>query len=592
MKQAIYERRPTKQAEWSARLAFIVASPFMFYLAFFAYPPTGWWHDGPFDASIPWFIEHWAELYYANFTPAPGLFILGSHMSAALSPVAIMWTQYGLVVPYCVHIVSVAAGGFTVYFCAFFYHLSGIDPVDIRTHVAGLQLLRGPEAIESAKAAGAKEIKRVGKGLGLSPTVELSKLQELRNLLILGATGSGKTRLMLFYIEQILRRVTSGESEQTRVLIHDTTGEIFNGLPLQAKEFAILHGHKAGGWAWAMGRDIVSEDDAEAVGLALAPHSSEGVWREGSATILAGCLVLCQYRFGAEWGAADFYDALLTDPIDLKEKFEKAYKPAALLIQVDGEGNLSRTTTSFFLSFRGAVLRFMRPLAKNWGGAPFYRQFSFIAWLEGSRRQPSVVLLQRSGKYPELSASWIGAAVDTIAAHACDESFPNSQKRRVFLCLDELAALKRLQRLPDLLDVGRNKGVAVIAALQELEQLEEHYGKNLATSFLKRFRLKIIAQQNQDQATEDLSRRLIGTRTARVGQKSSAETTTSEGTSRSSTTSDQDIEVPIVRPDYLAYGLGVTREKVSAIVVGLGDVVQLEWPVTIWNPRRGQSASD
>ncbi|MDH8511839.1 type IV secretion system DNA-binding domain-containing protein, partial [Klebsiella pneumoniae] len=69
------------------------------------------------------------------------------------------------------------------------------------------------------------------------------------------------------------------------------------------------------------------------------------------------------------------------------------------------------------------------------------RQFSFREWLDGSNAaQPRTVVVQRSGRYPELSAAWIGAVVDTIAAHVNDESFPNSQTRRVFLCLDELAS--------------------------------------------------------------------------------------------------------------------------------------------------------
>jgi len=256
-------------------------------------------------------------------------------------------------------------------------------------------------------------------------------------------------------------------------------------------------------------------------------------------------------------------------------------------IEIDPEtGGLSKTTVSFFLSFRAAVLRQMRPLAKNWGALPPSRQFSFIDWLEERPGTPSVVVVQRSGKFPELSAAWIGAVVDTVAAHASGETFENSQTRRVFLCLDELASLKRLRRLPDLLDIGRNKGIGVIAALQEVEQLQEHYGVNSAASILKRFRTKIICQQNQDGATDQLSKMMIGTRTVLVEQTSQTKSVGKDGVNSSTTTSKQSTEVPIVRGERLAYDLGVHGNKVKALVVGLGDIVELEWPMVVWPRRR------
>lgn len=177
--------------------------------------------------------------------------------------------------------------------------------------------------------------------------------------------------------------------------------------------------------------------------------------------------------------------------------------------------------------------------------------------------------------------------VDTIAAHVNDESYENSQTRRIFLCLDELASLGRLRRFPDLLDIGRNKGVGVLAAaLHEIEQLQERYGDRQAVSMLRRFRTKIVCQQNLDGATVRFSEDTIGKRTVAVEKDTNTTTIGREGTTRSKTTTTEEMEVPIIRAERLAYELGVADMKVKAILVGAGNPAMLDWPVTIWLPRR------
>jgi type IV secretory pathway TraG/TraD family ATPase VirD4 len=196
-------------------------------------------------------------------------------------------------------------------------------------------------------------------------------------------------------------------------------------------------------------------------------------------------------------------------------------------------------------------------------------------------------VVQRSGRYPELSSAWIGAIVDTIAAHVNDESFPNSQERRIFLCLDELASLGRLRRFPDLLDIGRNKGIGIVAgALHEVEQLQERYGDRLATSILRRFRTKIVCQQNLDGGTAQFSEQLIGKRTVEIEETTTTRATGLQGPTTSTTTATTKKEVLIVRAERLAFELGVFGNKVKAIVVGIGNPALLTWPVTIWQRHR------
>jgi hypothetical protein len=80
--------------------------------------------------------------------------------------------------------------------------------------------------------------------------------------------NSGKTRIVLFLIEHLLARFGKAPNT-TRILIHDTTGEICAGLPLPDTDFAVvaLRGNNA--WAWAIGRDIRNLTDATSLSQGL-----------------------------------------------------------------------------------------------------------------------------------------------------------------------------------------------------------------------------------------------------------------------------------------------------------------------------------
>jgi type IV secretory pathway TraG/TraD family ATPase VirD4 len=73
------------------------------------------------------------------------------------------------------------------------------------------------------------------------------------------------------------------------------------------------------------------------------------------------------------------------------------------------------------------------------------------------------------------------------------------------------------------------------AALHEVEQLQERYGDKLATSILRRFRTKIVCQQNLDGGTVQFSEHIIGKRTVEVEETPTTETRGPQGTTTSKT---------------------------------------------------------
>lgn len=588
MKLATYEKfdlKATKRVRVASGFAMLIIAV---YVSFWTMPPVAWVDDAPGLATGPW-LWHTFSVWYGAFLAQQHSTVPGSsQLVAALTALWRIPIALGIGIEFYSRMVGCTAASFTAWFAASAVMIRVADVVDTRKHVEGLELQRGSNAVKSISGFMGQEDHEPGLGISLCPGVMLSRLREIRGVLLLGAPGSGKTRIILYLLDQILAAMRRFPKRNIKLLVHDTTGEILRGLPLADNEFAALHGHRPGGYAWAAGRDVITKTDAEALGALLAPRTQESIWEAGSGTLLAGCAVLCQHEHGTAWGIPEFYEALLQDPAELKRRLQPIYRPAADLIEIDKDtGGLSRTTMSFFLSFRANVLRFLRPLAENWQDIPPKRQISFRKWLDGSNRAlPQVVVVQRSGRYPELSSAWIGAIVDTITAHVSDESFENSQTRRIFLCLDELAALGRLRRFQEALEIGRNKGVGILAAaLHEIEQLQEIYGDRIAKIMVGKFRTKIICQQNLDGSTARFSENIIGKRTIEV-ERTSTTKTDGPQVKPTSTTADEQKEVPIVRGERLAYELGVVGNRVKAIVVGAGDPALLKWPVTVWPRRR------
>lgn len=89
----------------------------------------------------------------------------------------------------------------------------------------------------------------------------------------------------------------------------------------------------------------------------------------------------------------------------------------------------------------------LRPLAVAWADTPSQRRFSFAAWVAGTKpEQPRVVVVQRSGRRPDISANWIRMVMETITSAVGDPQFQNSLSRTRSFVLDEAEACREGSR--------------------------------------------------------------------------------------------------------------------------------------------------
>lgn len=561
---AKYEYRPLPPAAFAALAMVTLSCMLGVLLSVVIFPPTAWRWDAEVTVTA---AELWSNIGANGFSEA----FSGEDLLRQTMP----------------RMIGIAFALLASGWLAFLIARRATAVVDGREHYEGLQLVKGPAAIASANAVLAPETNRFDRTIQWIPGVRIPRIREIRNLLILGAIGSGKTRIILFLLDQLVGRLLRNPESDYGLFVHDTTGEILDGFPMADGAFAVLNPDRPGSCAWAMGRDFVDDADCVSAADQIVGQTGENFWGKGGATLFAGCMIVCKAQQGQAWGALELYAMCLQDPVLLKEAFEQHYKPAAGLIEFEAStGEPSKTTVSFLLTYRASVLRVLQPLAQAWADTPTDRQFSFGDWVSGANpMQPKVVIVQRSGRHPEMSAAWIGMVMDFITAAVGDTKLPVNQTRIRTFVLDEAPALGLLRRWSDLLDTARNKGVSTIAAIQDVAQFKRIYG-DAAPSIFQRFLTKIICAQTYGQEAAELAEQTIRKRWVFDDESTTVTETGPTGRTERHSVTKRPREVLIARPEYLAYRLGVRNRRIIALVVGLGDILEVKWPMRVWRKRR------
>ena len=102
-----------------------------------------------------------------------------------------------------------------------------------------------------------------------------------------------------------------------------------------------------------------------------------------------------------------------------------------------------------------------------------------------------------------LIAAWIGELVSAVL------TLPPDRGRRLWLLLDEMAALGRVQSLSEALTQGRKFELCAVAGLQTVAQLRGAYGLPGAQTLLSCFSSQLILRAS-DPETADWCSRLLG----------------------------------------------------------------------------------
>ena len=195
------------------------------------------------------------------------------------------------------------------------------------------------------------------------------------------------------------------------------------------------------------------------------------------------------------------YFATVASPDELGRRL--AGTPAVGLF--DAEAAKALASTRYILASFLAPMRHLRD-----------GDFSLRQWLEADKG--SLYLTWRTDMQTALSpllSTW----VDVLASAML--SLPPDPNRRLWLVIDELAALGRLSSLEIALTMGRKYGLCIISGLQSTAQLDRIYGKDAAQVLRACFRnLLVLGIAKTDPDTAEAMSRALGEREVRQEEES------------------------------------------------------------------------
>lgn len=588
MKQVFRLRRPIMPALLSAILAAVAVMIAAIAIIDTAAPIRAAWADRIWPARYTE-LAVWGIRSIGEAAQAISWRIWLAHPGDALTTsIAAMHTQYAaagitaMMTRLTTIIISAAFGAALVSFAVSLIVSSKRDRV---RHLRGFRLLPGWRAALAFRKSERAARRSTGNGIRLAPGMTISRERETRHVLVVGATGSGKSVIIRSWLRQILRR---GD----RVLLHDTKGDVTETMPVA--EHVLLAPHDARSFVWDVAADVVTEEDAREFAACLVPDSQDPVWAAGARELFTGAIVVLQQTKKQAWGWLELHEVLLLPPVQLRQLLSQHYRPAATYIILEN-GAPSKTMMSFFSTLEAHVNGTVRPLSRAWHD-PAMRRISAREFLLSDSRDKRIVILQRAPHLPTLSSTWIGAFIRIAANLSVGPLLPDDAERRIWFMLDEFPQLGKLNGFAQILEKGRSRGLCCILGAQDISQLSALYGPDATKTWLSSIGTKIVCRMEVGATAKTICDEWAGTRQVVWTERSWSHGPWKLELGSQSTLSKQvhHRDVAVLQPSELQTALGRKDRwpvpSVSALIFGVGTaIISADWPIVPWPKLRDAS---
>lgn len=342
---------------------------------------------------------------------------------------------------------------------------------------------------------------------------------ECLHFLIGGSTGAGKS---VAITEMLSRIIPRGD----RVIITDPNGEFLSRF--WVKGDVLLNPFDRRGQGWSLYNEIRSSYDYE--------HYAKSVIPPGSNAQDAEWHAYAQLLFSET--AKRLLDKGEHDMKSLSEWLTR--KPAEelkeLLVGTAAAGLFEPGAGKALASTRFIVTNYLAPHQYLSSG-----NFSLRNWLEDGDGGNLFITWREdmADALRPLISTWLDIISTSIL------SLSPNPLHRIWLIVDELASLEKLNSLEAALTKGRKHGLRVVAGLQSTAQLDRLYGKDEAVVLRSCFRnLLILGGASSDPDTAEVFSRGLGEWD--VERKQDSVSRTRQGTNRTKTT--QRVKERVVLP--------------------------------------------
>lgn len=330
-------------------------------------------------------------------------------------------------------------------------------------HISGTRLTKNPKELTRSISKGDRGVSDI-KLLG---TIPMPKRSEFQGIFLHGSTGSGKTQAIMRLLDEIRRL---GEP----AIIYDKECTIkpyfFNkDIDIELNPISAL----CANWdAWLECSNPMEWGSIAAYQIPKSIQGGDPFWVDSGRTIFTSMA----------WKLKDREDRshILLLQMLLTSTLEEMRN---LLKGTESENLVSREIEKTAISIKSVLAtyikswRFLEGLDKS--GKP---KFSIKEWVKDAIESESpqkgwLFITSRSNYHKEIKpliSLWLGLAMQGI------QSLKPNTNKRIWLIMDELASLHRLEMLSDTLSDIRKFGGCVAVGIQSISQLEFLYGNHEA----------------------------------------------------------------------------------------------------------------
>lgn len=321
------------------------------------------------------------------------------------------------------------------------------------------------------RANGIENRKRTKAGQGSLQPIRIGDLPmplhlENRNMLICASVGSGKSVAMEGMMSSALMR-------RDKMAIIDPNGTFYSKFSFPGD--VILNPFDRRSMGWSLFNEIRGVHDFDRMAKSVIPPQkdpSDEQWCAYARDVLADTMRKLM----------EINEPNQSRLVDLLVR-EDGETIRAFLQNTDSQGYFRDNAEKAVASVQFMMNKYVRPLRFMREG-----EFSLHRWVHDPHAGNLFITWRedmRSAQRP-LVATWI----DTICATIL--SYEPMSGARLWLFLDELESLGRLESFVPAATKGRKHGLRIVGSIQDWAQLDEVYGRDSATTLLACFRNYLI----------------------------------------------------------------------------------------------------
>ncbi len=370
-------------------------------------------------------------------------------------------------------------------------------PIFLKKYKVKAEKITRDEHLRGAKVVSEDELKQIiekdlkeKKGLLTIGKIPVPPMAETRHFFIIGRSGTGKTRLIYSFISQLRER-------RAKVIVYDFKGDfiscfydpsvdlIFNPLDRRT-----IH--------WCVLREIETFADVDSISMSLIPSSTrdDKFWVDAARDVFSSILFYLKYT-KQETNHHLWHYCSLSEEDMLNQ----------MIIAVNQGVEIAKRALGYLLGYEkgSKVASDVLSTMRQYTNCFFYtshlkNEFSLKQWLEEGEGFLFIVGFPR---LRDTLRPLLSLFIDVAIKHTL--SLSEAPERRIFFILDEFSTLQKLSAVLFALEQGRSKGLSLVLALQDFNQLERIYHES-AFSILNNCSTIISFALNDPKSQEVMSR--------------------------------------------------------------------------------------